>query len=255
MMDDKILELMNRELDGLNTPSASRELQDVLEKNAEARKLFDDLQRTSKALEGLQPAEPPPYLKTHIMNAVRAVAEKPRESWVSKMAGQLWSRPARRYAVVFASGLCVGILFFVVTNVMERRAGLESASSGSFITAADLSHLPLIDALDLSERDMMANIKCYRNETGIAVALSVDAQKEVSIELISESDELAFKGMSRIEGSEGGVNVIQGKVTFADVRSCRSVVLFSRVSRLQRPLEVRVYDSNGILRSASLRVD
>jgi hypothetical protein len=254
-MDERIIELINKEIDGLNTPSSSRELEAYLNSHPDAKKLFVELQRASDALKHVEAVEPPSYLKTHIMNAVRAASQEqnPRESRIDKLIELLKSRPARRYSLVFASGLCVGILFFVVANPWQKEGGGESALSGSLVASNEVSSLPLLDAVDLGAEEINGAVKSYKSEQGIAVEITLTSPQEVNIELISDPAELMFEKISRSNGADGEINLTDGRITFSNVRVCRSVVFYVAVAHPQRSLEARVYTKAGIVRSVSIR--
>ncbi len=113
MIPQRYLELMHGEIDGVNTPAASGELQGYLEAHAEARAHFHDLKRTAAALAAMPDEQPPAYLRGRILTAIDELAaarrERPRPAAVRfpRLPGP---RPALRYAVCGAAGLALGLV-------------------------------------------------------------------------------------------------------------------------------------------------
>jgi len=255
MMEERTIELMNKEIDGLNTPSESHDLQAYLNSNSEAKKFFDDLQRTARTLHGVESKEPPSYLRNHILNSIK-VAPTRRASqygWIGQLAETFQSRSFRRYALVFASGLCVGILFFVLANPWREDLTDTAKLSGSMALFPDISHLQVVDSVHIEREGIDGAFRTYKDEGRILVEISLKSDKDVRIELNSDSGELVFGSIGRLAGTEGDVNVTQGRIIFTGVNSDRSIVTFSEVGFAQRPIEGRIYQGGSIVQSVTLR--
>jgi len=255
MMEERYIELMNKEIDGLNTPSESRNLQTYLNSDSEAKNFFDDLQRTAKVLQGVEEKEPPSYLRNHILNSIKfaPTTGASQHGWIGQLAETFQSRSFRRYALVFASGLCVGILFFVFANPWRKELTDTTKLSGSMALFPDLSHLQVVDSVHVESEGIDGAFKTYRNEGRIFVEIALQSAENVRIELNSDSAELVFGSVGRLAGTEGDVNVTQGKIIFTGVNSDRSIVTFSEVGFAQRPIEGRIYEGGSIVHSVTLR--
>ena len=70
MMNDRIVELINREIDGLNSQAESHELNTILSSNPSAKKYFDSQMQISEALSRLPASEPPTTIKQIVMNEI-----------------------------------------------------------------------------------------------------------------------------------------------------------------------------------------
>ena len=113
MIDEKYIELMNKEIDGLNTPQESAELKSYLKDEPEAQKQFNNLLDVSKSLEQLEEIEPSPELKKSIINSINwkkySTKEKKRRSFL----GFTQLKFNVKYAYVFTCGLILGIIGFL----------------------------------------------------------------------------------------------------------------------------------------------
>lgn len=254
-MDERYIELMNKEIDGLNTPSESHELQTYLDGNRDAKEYFEGLQRTANALQGVEEQEPPSYLRNHILNSIKfaATATTTRSDWVGRLVETVQSRSFRRYSLVFASGLCIGVLFFVLANPWRENVEDTSKLSGSMALFPDLSSLKMIDSILVGGEGVEGVFRTYRTEGRIFVETELKSPDRLRVELNSDPAELAFGSIVRIAGTEGDVNVTQGRIMFTGLKSDRSIVTFVDVGQARRPIEGRIYKDGSVVQSVVLR--
>jgi hypothetical protein len=154
---------------------------------------------------------------------------------------------------VFASGLCVGILFFVFANPWREDLTDTAKISGSMALFPDLPRLQVVDSVHIEGEGIDGAFKTYRNDGRVFVEIEVKSPEHVRVELNSDPAELVFGSIGRLAGTEGDVNVTQGKIIFTGVNSDRSIVAFSEVGFAQRPIEGRIYKGGSIVQSVTLR--
>ena len=70
MIDQKYIELINHEIDGVITPKQKSMLDNYLKKNPQAEKLYQELIATSKIIDQIPAIEPSENLKKRIMNSI-----------------------------------------------------------------------------------------------------------------------------------------------------------------------------------------
>lgn len=114
MLEKKQTDLLNQELDGTNSEKQRAVVRKVLEKNAEARHFYEDLQAMKSLFDGMKDADPPSSLKKRILNAVPA--RHARRAPVSSLPflQTLATNSRYRYMYAFAGGAAVGILLFAI---------------------------------------------------------------------------------------------------------------------------------------------
>lgn len=246
---------MNKEIDGLNTPSQSRDLQKHLASNSEAKKLFEELQRTAETLQGVGLKEPPSYLRSHILNSIKfAPPDRASETgWIGQLVETFQTRSFRRYSVVFVSGLCIGLGIFFLTNPWREDGTDTSKVSGSMVLFPELPSLQIVDSIAIEGDGVDGAFRTYRGKGRIVVEIEVKSPAQVRVELNSDPAELVFGGIGRLAGTEGDINVTQGKTIFTVMNSDRSIVSFTEVGLAQRPIEARIYRGGSILQSVMLR--
>ncbi len=254
--EERLIELMNKEIDGLNSASEHQEFLKSVSSNDHAARLYHDLVLTATALEGVEQVPPPSFLKNHIMNSISAAPAtgNRRREWLSSWLTVFRTRPVARYSVVFVAGLCVGILFLVVANPWQRSEPDASAVSGSMTLISDLHRLPLLESSRFEGEGVEVILRTYKNEANVFVEIDVQSSDEIRIELNSDPADLRFDGIRRFAGAEGDVNVTQGKITFSGAKSEQAAIVFSGRGSLKGSVEGRVYKGNSLVHRAMLRV-
>ena len=70
MNEEKFIDLINKEIDGIISAQEKKGLMEYLEKNPEAKQKYQDLVDSTKYLDKLDEVEPPEELKSRIMNSI-----------------------------------------------------------------------------------------------------------------------------------------------------------------------------------------
>jgi hypothetical protein len=255
-MEEQYRELINKQIDGLNDASESEELQRSLATDKEARGIYDDLLRMANALKRVEAIEPPSRLKTQILNSIRSgpASTESRSSRLSVLLEVFRRRPLARYSLVFASGLCVGVLFFVFANPWRQGTTADSSKvGGAMALLPDLSRLPVVDSARIESEGIEGTFRTFRNEGNVLVEIALNSSVNVRVEMNSDPSELTFGGISRLSGTEGLVSVTQGKIVLTDVKSDLVAVAFSSVGEIHRAVEVRIYKGDVIVQSVFVR--
>jgi hypothetical protein len=258
MIDERYEELINKELDGLNTESESKELEQFLSENSEALQYYDELLRAASALKRIEQVEPPSFLTTHILNSVKAL-HVPTQSglgWIHTIRELFRQRPVARYALVFASGLCVGILLLVLANSWSQDEMPDIAKvSGSMVLPTELSRLQKIDSVALDGSGFRSIFKTLRGDGNIIVECAVAAAENLRLELSADPDELKFVGVNRLGGTENDVMATGGRVIFTGTKSEHGLITFAEVASPKQPIEVRVYKGGTVIGNVSIRTN
>jgi|GEM_PF-3184780 len=258
MIDERYVELINKELDGFNTESESKELQQFLSENGEALQYYDELLRAASALKRVDQVEPPSFLKTHILNSIKSLPVPVRSGlgWMNTVLDLFRQRPSVRYGVVFASGLCIGILLFAIVGPW-RRDGMPLASkvSGSMVSRTEISRLHVIDSVALDGSGFQSVFKTFRGDGNVTVECAVEADENLRLELSADPRELKFMGFNRLGGTDIDVIATGGKIVFTGAKSEHGLITFTEVASPQQPIEVRIYKEGTVVGNVSIRTN
>lgn len=111
-MKERIIELVNGELDGTNSSSEHTELTTLLDREPSAKALFDEMEKVDQLLATVPMIDPPATLKSRVMNAIahqEAPARVSSQSWLERILAPLVQRPAWAAVYAFTIGIVVGL--------------------------------------------------------------------------------------------------------------------------------------------------
>ena len=249
MTEEQFAELLNRELDGLNSRQESEELKAYVQTNAEARELYQDLLKLSTVLNRVEEVEPSGFLKADIMEAVRASRNAARSessllAWVREF---IESRTSFQYAYVFAAGLIVGIAIYSLVGVHPTTSGVVDPAdvSGSIIindAAYPFTAGPGFEFNNETE-SISGSVRSKYSRNIAVVEVSLRTRVETAIVVHFDPSSVRFKGYSQsLPGTS--VQQIEEKLFRVTTQDENHYILaFERVSQV--PSEVTVSIASG----------
>ncbi len=175
MIDPKLIDLMNRALDGVATEPERADLDRALTASPEARAHYEDLSRLVRRLESVPMMDPPAYLHPQVMDAIdaseiryapRASEERGFFSWLRAIG----TRRGLGYASTFGLGLAAGAIVLAVIRPFPVDPGQVS---GALTTPHQLEGaLPV----DVPEAGVNGSVRVVDRGTVTQVRLQVDSQ-------------------------------------------------------------------------------
>lgn len=124
MIQQKHIDLMNQELDGINTPRQSAELEDILKEHDEARTYYRELTLALDVFEKVPLLTPPPELAPDILARLEQRPDESVQNGGRDTGQDLWAacretlhrgwryRPRPAFAFTFVAGLVFGLVLY-----------------------------------------------------------------------------------------------------------------------------------------------
>ena len=207
-MNEQHLNLIQAEVDGLNSDSESAQVRSLIEENPELRSSFDELKAVKLAIESLVEKEPPPTLRASIMNAIperetehASVAES--TSWWASIASIVTSPKPVSLAYAFSLGLIVAFVVSTVlmppassTNTDQFLGSIGAVSLSGFETIAEFG---IEEEEEEDERD--GSVKVYRDVSLIVIEFSWDSNRPVTARITYDEEYLNYTGTNIAEDS------------------------------------------------------
>ena len=134
MKDERIIELVNGELDGTNSPSEHTELTTILDREPSVKTLFDEMQKVDHLLAAVPMVDPPPTLKSNVMHAIDRQGTPARatsQGWLDRILAPFMQRPAWAVAYAFAIGVIVGLGVLTVVQSAGPDTGMVQGTIGA----------------------------------------------------------------------------------------------------------------------------
>ncbi len=198
MVDKKYLELMNREVDDLITPSEKQDLHQYLSENREASEYYDELLSADNALKQISEPEVPANLNKRIINSIdftRYMGKPDKRKTFNFIRGS-----NLRYALTFATGLLAGILIFTIfTNTPANFSRNDISGTIGIEKAVTLKEIPILIS------DIEGNISLKEKNDLYLLEISLNSNSLVDL-TISYPDQVKLDSFK--PGVPGRINLI-----------------------------------------------
>ncbi len=275
---EELIEQMNREIDGLNSPKESAELKKLLRGNSEAEKYYRELMFVASVLNRVPEVEPPTGLKDSILNSIfgeeagartkardaGVAAEAVTAAGVRTRAGRV-RRPASvldvlhirwepRLAYVLAACLAVGLFLFVLFwRVVPGRAPRDlEALYGSIVSRQETGQLlvvqPIIFALEGVSGDFHVRYEAKR----ILAALDLHSDSGIQV-FFDYSKDVSLKSITALNKCQYNAKAGDGKFELTHSGDCRYVIVLEDMGGTHSPILLRVIRGGNLLLEEAAR--
>jgi hypothetical protein len=229
MIDNDIVELINKEVDGVATAEETSRLKTVLSASPEARLLFDNMRSMTDAMAQMMPVDPPQTLKPAIMRAIgtRISKRKPaavRLSLVHSFRTLVFGRPG----LVFAGGFAAGfLLFFLTTNLLVSRSVDDSELTGTLVLHGFAPGFSRGDLIDINNDAVKGAIETQFGSGLCLLRLHLDAPRGVSVSILTDPALVHLEAIRPSNDSGSQLSVREGEIVLGAAKEGDIVMLFA----------------------------
>jgi hypothetical protein len=241
MIESRVEELIQLEIDGQNSPESSAQLAAILESDPEARSCFERLRAMAEELGELGLDAVPPELREGIEDRLS------RHRGEGPMVPPRTRRPRRglapREIFAFASGIAAGIAFFAFLGQgLWPGEELDPTSlGGSMVLNPHAGVLPVVDRRTLESDGLRAEV-LIRSDPDFVVA-EIDLSNPQDLQMVLEFDlaALALVGCERPTAAEGEVVLGSSRLEIRDPQEGPYRFVFrKRAEHASSPLLLRL---------------
>ncbi len=219
MIDDKILELMNREIDKANTEKESSELNEYLDKNPEAKQHFLELVKMNKVLEKIPDVDPPADMKMNIMNSIdlNKYTQKAKQPNFSQSLAEFFTvRPKLRLATTFAVGAAFGLALF---DASDKYIGADfpldqSHLSGTIMIEKEMAEFVVVESKPIETKYFNGTFELKRSGTDLLVDIILNSKVPVKMTISFDNNHTVFKGFNQLAYTYNGVNITETEISW-----------------------------------------
>lgn len=242
MISEDIIDLVNKEIDGVASSEEAARLKSALATDPEARKLVGEMQALATAMSAVQKLQPPPTLKPAIMRSLEAVDSRRvpltgRPSILQAFKSSFLWKPG--YA--FACGLAVGILlFFLTTSLLTRQSIGDSELSGTLVLHGHVPGFAPGKAIEINRDNVKGNIETHFGSNVCMVRLRVEAPEEVTVSILTDPARVHLDAVRPSSESGARLTVGNGVLTLVGARGGAIVALFGGNGHPIPPAQIRI---------------
>ena len=251
MVSQEFIELINKELDGVNTSGDTSKLKDHLKANPEAQTLYDELASTINTLSCVTPLEPPVNLKQNILDAIQMeeYAVEPKRNpfaWlVNALKGSFDDRyRLARYAYSFAAGLAIGVISYGVVVDTQGKATVDmSELYGTMILKGVPEGFTAGDEAAIEIEDGSGSIDVRYTPDLVLAQLNLNTKSEVEVVLEFDANDLSFNGFVLPDNVRNSLVSDEGSLTLANTGDNTYLILFKNKLPSVSRVDIKVFGS------------
>jgi len=268
---EKYVELMNREIDGLNSPKERAELEEYLRGNRDAERYYRELLFVAGLLDRIPEVEPPAQLKQSIMRAI--FGEETVRSAETDEAGAVMGatgtgagrragrerRPASlldvlrirwqpRFAYVLATCVAVAVLLFVLFwRVVPGRAPRDlEALYGSIVSSHEVGRVLPVQPAKFALAGVGGELHVRYEPEKILAALDLRSDSKVQI-VFSYSRDVSLESVTALKECEYSVKAGDGGFELTHSGECRYVIALRDGQGTHSPIGLKVVRGGAML--------
>jgi hypothetical protein len=183
MLEERVVYLINADIDGELGSDETAELASVLAESAEARNLQAELRRLAALVESLPPQEPPAELASHILENLHlsaAAARRPGPANTFSLGNFLASFQPARMGLAFAAGLLLTVGFYQVSD--QDAASMDTTGMVGTMVANPSAQSGLKqDSITISQPALSGTVSL--SQVGQFLALNIDLDMATKTEI------------------------------------------------------------------------
>jgi hypothetical protein len=244
MIDDRIADLINSEIDGANSAEKSKELRRSLDTNPEAQRYYRQLIEMEELFRSAGEIEPPSELRSLIARSIRSErTERLRKGIIASILDTGGLRNRRKYALSFLCGLAAGVIVFAVifhlTPAIDR--GAVKDYSGTISREREDEHSTVSARAELESAGIRGYINIIYKAAKISAELAIDSESEIEV-VFDPQGNTAFEGIE-VHSCVGEHDIFtkDGRSKLTHSGTCEYIISFRDDNRLRPPVRVTVY--------------
>lgn len=241
MIDEKYIELIHKEIDGVIRPEEQRMLKAYLNENPEAQTLYRELLQTVQLLNQVEEIEPSANLKERIMSSIDPnKSEAPRQKPASVSFMFRWFvKPA----YTFALGMIAGLLIYglVVENLIQKHSPDTNGLYGVMGINENMSGKKA-QKVSVLLPEIKGTISMRQAESAVRLEANLTTPYECDIIMEYDPSQIRFDGMPM----KGRYAILENSDQFVRIKSSGQIqynIYFTRLSQNPVPVNVKLFVS------------
>jgi len=254
-VDQHVLYLINRCIDGESSSTEKQELDQLLKNSPEVRQLNDELRKVTRLLDEVPTLDPPAYLQDAIERQVRLPAQGHSSSKIPGILKNDWLS-AKWLGTGFA--LAAGLVLTV--GVYEMGSEPITARDNTNMVGTMAKRGPddqpgaLLDSIQLNTARLNGSLELRNKNDLFTLDLQLRSGEPTEVVIDFAGRGLEFDGVNGKQAHDDSVSIMDGSIRLAGNGDQHYTVTFRRTSEVQHvsPLDVNFLASSELLLRAEL---
>jgi len=246
MIEKRYIELMNKEMDGVNTPDESAALRCFLASSEEARRMYDELRGVAGMFAAAGEIMPPPDMKRTIMEAIaerkalRGARRAERRRFLDVLT------PRTKLACSFVGGVAFGLLALIIMlRAIPQSGGLDRKDLyGTLAGRRSAETVIASESVSIEAGDVSGRLTAQYRDNSLTVALDLNAPREIEV-VLSPAGRLPVESLSAPSCGAYDIRTQSAGVAFKAASGCGFSVTFRDEAGVHPSVNVTVSAGGG----------
>ena len=248
-IDQKYIDLINADIDGILDDGDRAELDAFLAENAEGQALRDELASLCGALDAVEEETPPPHLKHVIMNSIKAPKAPAPEQSSPGFLEALFATPALKYAATFAAGVVLTMTLLDSGQIANRSFDDMTDMVGTVGTPTGASHA---ETITVNKAAVSGKVSLHSMESLLILDFDLVSKDPLEIEANYTDQTIWFNGFAQLESDGTTVSAENGRVTLGMEGKRRYAVYLHNSRGRGTTVNLRFVAGDQVVHEASL---
>ena len=254
MIEQKYLELINREIDGETSQKEHEKLQEYLSENPEANDLYDDLRSLARSLSQVEEVEPSPNLKKRVLNSLPFKKRVANEKWgfLKLLSGKpVVARRQVFIAYAFLAGLVLGIAIYSLIQGGSNDYDV-SQLYGSIISPYSTERLEKGESAEINLDQVSGTLSTKYSKDLLLAQLSLNTQHEIEVVFEFDGNSLSFNGFGTQKTVGNNLSIGKDYFRLTNLGKNRYFIVFNSKGESATPISFKIFSSGALLYQKSL---
>jgi len=245
MLEESIIALINKDLDGMASTEESARLRQICAENNEARRFAEDLRALARGLAGVERAVPPSTLRPAVMRSIASMPARAHSRSRNSFLRSLLPVPGvRRQAMVFVSGLAAGLVLYAVGSRLVSLGNLsENDLVGSL--AVPGSTFSAGKVVEFRNGDVHASVQTGGGAAHAIVRIRLDVPPGTVVVLAYANAGGYVETVDVAKAKQAEISLEQGRVVMKGVSSGEVGILFAVKEEILVGARLLLSDGHG----------
>ena len=256
MVDERIIELIHKDIDGVIPPAERAILAEYRTKDPEVESLAKELRAVAEELATVRPVEAPASLKARIMRELEPGLQRQEtsgERLLDSVVAFFRRGTGVRLAYAFSLGIVAGIaLFAVYSGSREQDWARPTDATGALIIGNSEARMETGPTVVISSDRVKGSIESQFTQNLTILTVSISSSESITSHFTFDPSVLAVRGIKKGSEGEPGL-VVQGNTV--EVRGSGKeefTLYFDRKSSSPLPVRAEVYAGSDLVFAQSI---
>ena len=255
MMDETIIRLIHKQIDGSITAGETTRLDAYLKQHPEARKVYQEQIETTELLNEMSSVETPPGMKKRIMNSIdkkRYVVKERRIVLGSIRSSKLIPKVAFAFSVGLAVGILIHVAFLGDSELTDWSNDRDFIGT---IGLHDEAHFKRLERIPILLTDVRGAIALAQIDYSLAIEVNLNSTNDFELIIKYDSNQIEFQGFKPSTRSKVVLDNGENYIKAMHANDVQYALFLKRISGSSTEIELSLLYRGDIRLHRKLHLD